>query len=325
MEVRANSPITSVPDVRVNSVTTANENEENDVVSVQTDNSFKSQKSAAKTSVETSANPETTPEKDDADWTSAEGSNHTNATPDNADPEWTSAEASNHQSIDKVDPEWTSAEGSVDKNDAEWTSAETSNHEENAPERDFDECSSPETSNYTEAAPAVMDVDNTPENDDISVEGRSVWSNDNAVQDGEFSQVTSCDLEENERVRVEFRRRSIDHDNTPDVRGISDNNSAWDLNYDIKARDLYDDDDVYENNYDIKTRDFYDDLDDLYNHGFKGICGRKYDVPVGEAFWCEDRQEGLRTNCVVVDKYKYMCCVSKYGCDDERDFKTWRF
>jgi hypothetical protein len=141
--------------------------------------------------------------------------------------------------------------------------------------------------------------------------------------------VTSCDNEVDDvspRVRVEFRRRDHSVYTTPDVRGISDYDSAWDFNYDVKVRDFYDDDDIYENDYDTKqVRDFYDDLEDLINHGFKGVCGRKYDVPVGEAFWCDDRQEGLRTNCVVVSKYQYKCCVSKYGCDDERDFKTWRF
>lgn len=160
---------------------------------------------------------------------------------------------------------------------------------------------------------------------------------------GVRADVTSCDEEEEETspVVVQFRRRD-DYDDdydvtpdvrdydwddefTPDVREVSDNNSAWDFNYDVKVRDFYDDDDVYDNDYDIKARDYYDDLDDLPSHGFKGVCGRRYDVPVGETFWCDDRQEGLRTNCVVTDKYKYMCCVSKYGCDDERDFKTWRF
>ncbi len=61
------------------------------------------------------------------------------------------------------------------------------------------------------------------------------------------------------------------------------------------------------------------------DHGFMGACGKNFsDVPKGDTFWCDDRQEGLRTNCIAVSAHEYLCCTDKNGCDDKDDFKVWR-
>ena len=60
-------------------------------------------------------------------------------------------------------------------------------------------------------------------------------------------------------------------------------------------------------------------------HGLKGTCGTNFGLPVGDTFWCDDNQLGLRTHCVVVSSYEYRCCVDTDGCDDQDDMRPWIF
>ena len=60
------------------------------------------------------------------------------------------------------------------------------------------------------------------------------------------------------------------------------------------------------------------------DHGYKGICGHNFGVPAGQTFWCDDREENLRTHCVVVSAQEYKCCADTDGCYEQDDMKTWR-
>jgi hypothetical protein len=59
--------------------------------------------------------------------------------------------------------------------------------------------------------------------------------------------------------------------------------------------------------------------------GYAGVCGVKYPYNVGDTYWCDDRQLGLRTHCQVVSSTLHLCCVDTDGCDDVDDMRAWRF
>jgi hypothetical protein len=59
--------------------------------------------------------------------------------------------------------------------------------------------------------------------------------------------------------------------------------------------------------------------------GYAGVCGVKYAFNVGDTYWCDDRQYGLRTHCQVMSSKLHLCCVDTDGCDDWDDMRPWRF
>jgi hypothetical protein len=59
--------------------------------------------------------------------------------------------------------------------------------------------------------------------------------------------------------------------------------------------------------------------------GYAGVCGIQYNFPVGDTYWCDDRQLGLRTHCVVQSSRLHLCCIETDGCDDLDDMKAWRW
>jgi hypothetical protein len=59
--------------------------------------------------------------------------------------------------------------------------------------------------------------------------------------------------------------------------------------------------------------------------GYAGVCGVRYNFPVGDTYWCDDTQLNLRTHCVVQSANLHLCCVDTDGCQDLDDMKEWRF
>ena len=59
--------------------------------------------------------------------------------------------------------------------------------------------------------------------------------------------------------------------------------------------------------------------------GYAGVCGVKYNFAVGDTYWCDDRQYGMRTHCTVASPNLHLCCVEYDGCDDADDMRAWRF
>jgi hypothetical protein len=125
-----------------------------------------------------------------------------------------------------------------------------------------------------------------------------------------------------------------DWDHDWDVRDYDD----WDHDWDVRDYDDWDHDwdvrdyDDWDHDWDVQSRDYrrsvsrHDrDLIVKIERGYAGVCGVKYNFPVGDTYWCDDRQLGLRTHCQVISSTLHMCCVDTDGCDEVDDMKYWRF
>ena len=76
------------------------------------------------------------------------------------------------------------------------------------------------------------------------------------------------------------------------------------------------------------ARSQFDEVDEIMvkiERGYAGVCGTRYAYNVGDTYWCDDRQYGLRTHCQVVSSTLHMCCVDTDGCNDLDDMRLWRF
>ena len=75
------------------------------------------------------------------------------------------------------------------------------------------------------------------------------------------------------------------------------------------------------------AQDDDDDFDFMVKieRGYAGVCGVQYPYNVGDTYWCDDRQFGLRTHCQVVSNTLHLCCVDTDGCTDLDDMRQWRF
>jgi len=91
--------------------------------------------------------------------------------------------------------------------------------------------------------------------------------------------------------------------------------------------DFYNDDDypgVHAGFYDDETTNEYDIFVKM-ERGYAGVCGVQYRFAVGDTYWCDDRQYGMRTHCTVASANLHLCCVEYDGCDDADDMRAWRF
>ena len=76
------------------------------------------------------------------------------------------------------------------------------------------------------------------------------------------------------------------------------------------------------------ARSHFDEVDEIMvkiERGFAGNCGTRYAFNVGDTYWCDDHQYGLRTHCQVVSSALHLCCVDTDGCNDLDDMRPWRF
>lgn len=131
--------------------------------------------------------------------------------------------------------------------------------------------------------------------------------NNDSVGTSEGTSAVSCESADS----VELSKDSKQEYYSVDDHYSYDNYGAWKSKREVSNHEHVDDVDI-----DVQK-------ENLRDHGFKGLCGKKVNVPTFHTFWCDDKQINLRTNCVLIKASEYKCCTKKNGCEDEKDFKTW--
>jgi hypothetical protein len=118
-----------------------------------------------------------------------------------------------------------------------------------------------------------------------------------------------------------------DWDHDWDVRDYDD----WDHDWDVRDYDDWDWDVEDRRSLSRRTvrrsvsRDDHRDIKVRIDRGYAGVCGVNYRFPIGDNYWCDDREVGARVGCQVLSATLHMCCMDTDGCYDHDDMKYWRF